>query len=141
MANLSTAPLRNAPTPAEEQLAHVIVGKIDRRFSPIFARASDQQYSELDKAKDPFTDAVDGGKTEGYDYNIFTDGKLEYTNTFTDTNRQTQLHFKITGYNYVIKQSIVRDKSGQIKSMSQAITCKSYKVKVMCQHLLNMPIG
>lgn len=141
MTNLATLPLREAPTPAEEQLANTIVGKVDRRFSPIFARASDQQYTELDRPKDPFTDAVDGNKIEGHDYNIFTDGKLEYTNTFTDTNKQTQLHFKITGYNYVIKQSIVRDKSGQVKSMSQAITCKSYKVKVMCQHLLNLPIG
>ncbi len=141
MATAETAPLRVPATASEVALANKIIAQIDRRYTALFTRAGDQKYTELDSDKDPFTDAVDGSKTEGTDYVINTDGKFEWTSTIRDSGKNSQAHFKVTGYNYVIKKNMVRDAKGKIILVNQEITCKSYRLKALCMHMLGIPLS
>lgn len=141
MADPKSAPFVVPAVEAEVKLATDIISKIDRRYSPVFTRAGDQQYSELDSAKDPFTDAVDGDLVQGRDYFLFTDGKFEWTATIRDTSKKSQAHFRISDYNYVVKQTIVRDSKGKVQTMHQAVTCKNYRIKALCQHMLGIPLS
>lgn len=129
------------PTQAEENVARTVIGKLDRKYPVIFQRAGSQRFCEADSEKETIGDAVDGKGEEGRDYEIFTDGTINWGVCANDTAGNCSRHFTVSNYNYVIKTVILRDAKQYITQKQQSVTIKDAKIKYMCQSLLNHMVG
>jgi hypothetical protein len=129
------------PTQAEENIARAVIGKLDRKYPVIFQRAGSQRFCEADSEKETIGDAVDGKGEEGRDYEISTDGTINWGVCTNDTSGDCSRYFTVSNYNYVIKTVILRDAKQYITQKQQSVTIKDAKIKYMCQSLLNHMIG
>ena len=129
------------PTQAEENIARAVIGKLDRKYPVIFQRAGSQRFCEADSEKETIGDAVDGKGEEGRDYELFTDGTINWGVCANDNAGNCARHFTVSGYSYFIKSIILRDAKQYITQKQQSVTIKDAKVKYMCQSLLNHMIG